>query len=142
MRDAENVLVDTGPIAAWLSATDAHHQWARGQFGRLRPPLTTCEAVLSEVILLLHRAGASGEAVPRLIERGVLRVAPVLTTEAAEVAALMRKYAALPMSLAGACLVRLSELIPHAVVFALDTDFQIYRRRGRAAIPLLTAERD
>ncbi len=137
MRGAENVLVDTGPLAAWLNANDRHHSWAKAQFGRLRPPLTTCEAVVSEVVFLLHRLGRGGDAAPRLIDRGVLRVAPVLQTEASAVAALMRKYADVPMSLADACLVRLSELIPHAVVFTLDADFRFFRRRGRAAIPLL-----
>ena len=114
-----------------------YHAWAKEQFGRLRPPLTTCEAVLSEVVFLLHRAGANGEAVPRLVSRGVLQVTPVLQTEAAAVASSMRKYADVPMSLADACLVRLSELVPHAVVFTLDADFRVYRRRGRSAIPIL-----
>ena len=80
MRGAENVLVDTGPLAAWLNVSDANHSWAADQLGRLRPPLTTCEAVLSEVVSLLHRVGRSGDAAPKLIERGVLRVAPVLQT--------------------------------------------------------------
>jgi predicted nucleic acid-binding protein len=137
MRGAANVLVDTGPLAAWLNARDAYHGWAKRQFDRLRPPLTTCEAVLSEVVFLLHRLGESGAAVPLLIERGVLQVAPVLNTEAPAIVALMRKYADTPMSLADACLVRLSELVPHAVVFTVDADFGLYRRRGRSAIPLL-----
>ena len=137
MRSAVNVLVDTGPLAAWLNSADMYHGWAKERFGRLRPPLTTCEAVLSEVVFLLHRAGANGEAVPRLISRGVLQVTPVLQTEAPAVAASMRKYADVPMSLADACLVRLSELVPHAIVFTLDGDFRVYRRRGRSAIPIL-----
>lgn len=140
MRGAENVLVDTGPLAAWLNVNDKHHSWAKAQFGRLRPPLTTCEAVLSEVVFLLHRVNRSGDAAPKLVDRGVLRVAPVLQTEASAVAALMRKYAEVPMSLADASLVRLSELIPHAVVFTLDTDFRFFRRRGRALIPVLMPE--
>jgi len=137
MRGAANVLVDTGPLVAWLSADDAYHDWTKEQFARLRPPLTTCEAVLSEVVFLLHRAGRSGEAVPQLIQRGVLQVMPVLQSEAPAIAALMRKYSDVPMSLADACLVRLSESIVHAVVFTLDTDFSFYRRRGRSAIPVL-----
>ena len=137
MRGAANVLVDTGPLTAWLSASDAYHNWAKEQFGRLRPPLTTCEAVLSEVVFLLHRIGESGHAVPMLIERGVLQAAPVLHTEARAIAALMRKYADVPMSLADACLVRLSELVPQAVVFTLDADFGVYRRMGRSTIPVL-----
>ncbi len=140
MRGAANVLADTGPLVAWLNSKDGSHGWAREQFARLRPPLTICEAVLSEVLFLLHQAGGSGEAVPLLVQRGVLHVAPVLNTEAQTIATLMRKYADVPMSLADACLVRLPEVIPQAVVFTPDTDFGIYRRRGRSVIPLLTPE--
>ena len=142
MRGAANVLVDTGPLAAWLSVSDSYHNWAKEQFGRLRPPLTTCESVLSEVVFLLHRMGEKGEAVPLLVQRGILQVASVLHSEAPAIATLMRKYAEVPMSLADACLVRLSESIPHAVIFTLDNDFSFYRRRGRSAIPVLMPESD
>ena len=45
--------------------------------------------------------------------------------------------APLTMSVADACLVRLSETIAGSTVFTLDGDFRIYRRRGRHTIPLL-----
>jgi hypothetical protein len=40
------------------------------------------------------------------------------------------------MSLADACLVRLSEPHSDCQVFTLDADFRRYRRHGRQAIPL------
>lgn len=42
------------------------------------------------------------------------------------------------MSLADACLVRMSELEPGLRVFTTDRDFQIYRRNERLVIPLLS----
>ena len=50
---------------------------------------------------------------------------------------MLGRYTSVPMSLADACLVRMSELVPDSVVFMLDSDFRIYRRHGRPAIPLL-----
>jgi len=41
------------------------------------------------------------------------------------------------MSLADACLVRMTELAPESQVFTADRDFRIYRRHGRQVIPLL-----
>jgi hypothetical protein len=41
------------------------------------------------------------------------------------------------MSLADACLVRMSELTADGVVLTLDSDFRIYRRHRRKSIPLL-----
>jgi hypothetical protein len=41
------------------------------------------------------------------------------------------------MSLADACLVRMSELLEDSAVLTFDGDFRIYRRHGRKSIPLL-----
>ena len=59
--------------------------------------------------------------------------------EQADLRALMRRYRNRPMSLANACLVRLSELQTDGEVFTLDSDFRIYRRHGNKVIPVLTA---
>jgi predicted nucleic acid-binding protein len=45
------------------------------------------------------------------------------------------------MSLADACLVRLSELHRDSTVFTLDSDFRIYRRHGNKVIPVLMPEK-
>jgi predicted nucleic acid-binding protein len=50
----------------------------------------------------------------------------------------MRRYGDMPMSLADACLVRLSETHSDCRVFTIDSDFVRYRRHGRQMIPLLT----
>ncbi len=48
---------------------------------------------------------------------------------------LMEKYADVPMSLADACLVRMTETLPDPVVLTTDTDFRVYRRHSRQAVP-------
>jgi predicted nucleic acid-binding protein len=66
----------------------------------------------------------------------VIRVAFDLAAEQAPVAALLRQYADVPMSLADACLVRMSELAGESVVFTIDSDFRVYRRHRRQKVPL------
>jgi uncharacterized protein len=44
------------------------------------------------------------------------------------------------MSLADACLVRLSEIHATGEVVTLDSDFQIYRRHGNRVIPAVMPE--
>ena len=39
------------------------------------------------------------------------------------------------MSLADACLVRMTETLADPVVLTTDTDFRIYRRHGRHTVP-------
>jgi predicted nucleic acid-binding protein len=52
---------------------------------------------------------------------------------------LVRKYRDQPMDLADACLVAMSEKWWECRVVTVDaSDFQVYRRRGRHPIPLLT----
>ena len=134
---AASVIVDTGPIVALLDADDQQHAWVKAQFARLRPPLITCEAVLTESCFLIARGGGDASAVIQLAERGVISVGQLFDTEAASVARLMRRYENVPMSLADACLVRLIELTSQSTLFTLDSDFEIYRQKGRRLIPLL-----
>ena len=137
---AASVIVDTGPIVALLDADDQQRAWVKAQFARLRPPLLTCEAVLTESCFLIARGGGDASAVIQLAERGVLSVAQVFDAEAASVARLMRRYENVPMSLADACLVRLIELTSQSTLFTLDSDFEIYHRKGRRLIPLLAPQ--
>lgn len=69
-----------------------------------------------------------------LLKQRALVCAFDLAAEIDGVLRLMTKYADLPMSLADACLVRMTEQLPDSVVVTLDHDFRIYRRHGRTAI--------
>lgn len=129
-------ILDTGPLIAFLNSRDGHHRWAREQWARVEPPFLTCEAVIAEACFLAHRlASGAPEAVISLVERGVLDVSFRLADEAAAVARMMKKYDDVPMSLADACLVRMSDQHPGSVVLTLDGDFRIYRRSKRQRIP-------
>ena len=50
---------------------------------------------------------------------------------------LLQKYANVPISLADACLVRMSETIADPIILTTDSDFRIYRRHSRQMIPCL-----
>jgi uncharacterized protein len=134
---AANVVLDTGPLVALLDADEAHHRWAVEQFSQLRPPLLTCEAVLSEACFLIARIGTDPSLVTRLVERGVLTVTKLFDDEATPIGRLMTRYRNVPMSLADACLMRIVEVTPNAKVFTLDRDFSIYRQARRRVVPLI-----
>lgn len=136
-----NVVVDTGPIIALLDADEAQHGWTVSRLEELQPPLLTCEAVLTEASYLIARAGAHPSLVVDLVIRGMLTVVNLLDNEADAISRLMRRYASVPMSLADACLVRITELTANATVLTLDSDFRIYRQKGRRVIPLLMPDR-
>jgi predicted nucleic acid-binding protein len=132
------VLADTGPIVAYLNGRDRHHAWAVGELKQLRPPLLTCEAVLSEAVYLLRATAGGCDRVLDMIGRGVLRATFDLQGEVTAVTGLLRRYRSLPMDLADACLVRMSELHADCAVLTVDSEFRdVYRRNGRQVIPTL-----
>lgn len=133
----EKILVDTGPLVAVLNANDEYHDWAREMFGRLPPPVLTCEAVLSEAQFLLSARGGDPLKVLDWTQRGIIQLSFSAADEIGRLKSLQNSYRSLPMDFADACLVRMSELQPRSRVLTTDSHFQIYRRNGRQLIPLL-----
>ena len=120
---------------ALISRDDEHHRWIDSHMDSLPWPWLTCDAVLSEAFHLIGRRGASH--LTTMLRRGALTPAFNLEDELVTVLALMEKYANVPMSLADACLVRMSEILPEPVILTTDTDFRIYRRHSRQVVPCL-----
>ena len=123
---------------AFLKADDVHHDWAVDVFARLRPPLLTCESVLTEAVYLLRRLTKGPTGVLELVRRGTVKVLFNLTDEVDAVSTLITRYGSGRMDLADACLVRMSELHTDSSVLTVDSAFRdIYRRHGRKTIPTL-----
>jgi len=135
------LLVDTGPLVAFLNERDKHHNWTVGQFAEVQPPLLTCEAVLSEAFFLLRKHSSATEALIKLLDRKIVSISFHLETELARVKKILNRYADIQISLADACLVRMSEVHSDCRLFTFDSDFQIYRRNGRQVIPTASPAR-
>jgi len=132
---AKNYIADSSAVVALLSRNDRHHGWMAAQAGTLPWPWLTCEAALTEAFHLLGKMGAP--MLKDLLRRGAIMHSFDLGDQLASVLDLMDKYADLPMSLADACLVRMSEMLPDPMVLTTDADFKIYRRHGRQVVPCL-----
>src|SRR5207247_11400701 len=128
---AKNVLVDAGFVVALLSSRDNHHEWAVTQASELPPPWSTCEAVLSEFFHLLGGLGARN--LGALLRRRALLVAFELADSVEPVARLIQTYSQVPMSLAGACLVRMTETRAGPVRLTTAQEFWFPRRRSGPA---------
>jgi len=133
---AGSVLVDTGFVVALLNRRDTHHQWAVAQASRFVPPWTTCEAALSEAFHLLGVRGAPS--LSSLLRRKSLVIAFELAKDLQPVLNLIQKYSDVPMSLADACLVRMTETRASSILLTTDADFRIYRRHSRQVVPCVT----
>lgn len=134
---ASTVLIDSGAIVAALRRRDQHHDWARSHLEAFTDPCLTCEGVLSESFFLLDRAKEGKHKLASILERGIIVPDFTFAEQLQQTVRLMRRYNDTPMSFADACLVRMAELHSAAVVFTTDSDFSIYRKNGRQAIPLI-----
>ncbi len=75
-----------------------------------------------------------------MLKAGFLEIVFSLSNEIEAVENLMQKYENVSMSIADACLVRMSELVDNSVVFTTDSDFHIYRKNGKKKIDLIIPE--
>ena len=135
---ARNVLVDAGFLVALLSSRDTHHQWAVTQASELPPPWSTCEAVLSEAFHLIGDRGVPNLAA--LLRRRAVLISFTLAENPDPVLKLIEKYSNVPMSLADACLVRMTETLADPIILTTDEDFRVYRRHSRQVVPCVTPE--
>src|SRR5437016_1496308 len=132
---ARTVLADAGVLVGLIDARDQYHFWARAQAKEVRSPWFTCEAVLSEAFLLVGPGGREG--VSALLRKGFVELAFELEPALDTVLSLMEKYRDVPMSLADACLVRMTEILPDPLLLTTDSDFRVYRRHGRQVVPAM-----
>jgi uncharacterized protein len=136
-----SAILDTGLLVAALDRQDTHHAWAKSILLAVPAPAITCEAVITETLFLLSRISGGEQAVFGLLRKQVLQINFALDVEYATIDRLMQTYRSVPMSLADACLVRMSELYPSYNVITLDRDFEIYRRNRNQLIPVIMPDR-
>lgn len=80
------------------------------------------------------------DAVMSLLDTDLIQISFRLSDEIRTVRELMKRYLNVPMSLADACLVRMSELINGSSVLTLDSDFRVYRKNKNEMMDLIIAD--
>ena len=134
------IIIDTSPLVAFIDKSDNLHEWTVEKWKNSRPPLFTCEAVIAESCFLLQNVHGGESAILSLLEAEVIKIPFNLSEEVTVIKQLMKQYHSVPMSLADACLVRMSELIRGSSVFTLDSDFRVYRQYKNKVIPVIMPE--
>jgi uncharacterized protein len=127
-------IADTGFLVAFANRNDHYHTWAVRIAEGVTEPLLTCEAVLAETAFHLQ----SVPLVLSMVTEGLVEVAFDCRSQLAQLTVLAERYRDRHPDLADLCLIRMSEIHPrHSVITVDRSDFQIYRRNKREAIPLL-----
>lgn len=133
----QKIIFNTSPLVALVNKRDGTHEWAKQQWSQIKPPLLTCESVITESFFLLRNIHGGQEAIVQLIERNVIKLEFNLEREISSIKDLLTRYQSVPVSLADACLVRMTELNTNSPVFTLDSDFRIYRKNRNQIIDLI-----
>jgi predicted nucleic acid-binding protein len=126
-------IADTGLLLGALARNDPYHKHAAEAF-KLHAPWLTCEAVLVELSYHLD------DPLPGLllVQRGDVILDFSIEEQSDRILELLTKYKDCPMSLADACLVRMTELHRLSKVWTVDPrDFHVYRRNGRESVPFV-----
>jgi predicted nucleic acid-binding protein len=134
-----SVLLDTGPIVAYLDRSESAHSWARATLQETEGNLVTTSAVITEVMHFLSPVPNGPSAVSELIDQGPVQVfdfcgAPDLRRAVGR----MVRYADTPMDFADATLVLLAEAVGSGEILTLDRrGFRTYRWGRNRAFSLL-----
>jgi len=128
-------LADTGPLVAYLDATDPHHAEVADCMTPFLGRLVTTSAVVTEAMHLLGACANGPEEFAAFTVQAGLEVYDLCQPEDLEqAAALMKKYAGVRMDFADATLLLLAEGLGLSDILTLDRRrFAAFRtRRGRA----------
>jgi predicted nucleic acid-binding protein len=135
---AADGLIDTGAILAMLDSSDRWHKPCVEAFGKLRLPLLTSSAVLTELFHLVGSSRNETEAAWRFIRSGAVVIATIDHSELPALHALMSRYWDRPMDFADATLVHLARRESLSTVFTVDrADFETYRIEGKRRFQIL-----
>jgi predicted nucleic acid-binding protein len=127
------VLVDTGPIVAILSASDEHHGPCVEQLRSIKGPLLTCWPVLIEAAWLLRTYSSALRMLMSSFEGRPFELLPLDEADLSGIAGILAKYQGLGIQLADASLVHLANREGIETIFTLDRrDFSVLRlARGK-----------
>ncbi len=133
------IIVDVGPLIAITDNGEMDHQHCVKALTQLTAPMVTTWPTLTEAMYLLGSAGGwkAQEVLWKLIARGDLQPMDLDESMCKRTQALMAKYQDIPMDLADASLVAVAESLNQKRVFTLDSDFHVYRFKGRQAFVVI-----
>jgi len=127
----KNTLIDAGPLIALFNKNDKYHKKIKEFIKNYKGLLTTSWPVITEVCHMLDfNIGAQIDFL-KWIRLGGLKVEDIETEEIDKIIELSKKYSDIPMDLADATLIIISERSGIKEIITIDSDYYIYRTTER-----------
>lgn len=128
-------LVDAGPIIAYYSCSDAHHEQILSFFKTCCHRLITTDPCIAEAMYALYALGKYSGGAYQVQASLAADIAyeiwlrePLENADFVRIADLFDKYKNVPADFADLSLVAVSERLNISDIVTLDSDFDIYRR--------------
>jgi predicted nucleic acid-binding protein len=132
-------LLDTGPVVAYLDASDQTHDEVVAHLEEFTGQLATTSAVITEAMYFVSAINEGPRVLAEFVESSRTEMYDLCRPpELLEAAQLMAKYADTPMDFADATLVLLAEALDVRDVLTLDRrGFSTFRTRRRRSFQLV-----
>ncbi|MFO8068718.1 MAG: PIN domain-containing protein [Alkalibacterium sp.] len=123
----KSTLIDAGPIIALFNKNDKYHQVVKSFLETYKGRLITSWPVITEASHMLDFNVQVQIDLFRWIRLGGLIIEEVTLEDIDRIIALSEKYSDIPMDLADATMVVLSEKLKIKEIVTIDSDYYIYR---------------
>ena len=123
----KNILIDAGPLIALFDRSDQYHLKAISFLKSLERGLITTWPVITEASHMLSFSTKAQTNLLEWIERGGLKIYEIEHEHVSRLTQLTKKYDDVPMDLADASLILVSEVKGIHQIASIDSDFYIYR---------------
>jgi predicted nucleic acid-binding protein len=124
-----SILVDAGPLIALFDRSDREHERVKKFLAKNRLPLVTTWPILTEVSYMLRFDARVQVALLEWVSRGALKIRDLNLIACKDMADKMTKYSDIPMDLADASLVWVSEQDMIREIISFDSDYCIYKTK-------------
>ncbi|XDD45295.1 type II toxin-antitoxin system VapC family toxin [Leptospira sp. WS39.C2] len=120
-------LIDSGPIIALFNSKDKFHKHTLKFLKSYNGELVSSWPVITEIVYLLAFSVEAQSDFLEWIERGSIKIFDLNIEDLKYIKNRMRKYSDLPMDLADASLMCISEKMGIERIVSIDSDFSIYK---------------
>lgn len=130
----KNTLIDAGPLIALFNKNDKYHKQIKEFIKNYSGSLITTWPVLTEVSHMLDFNIKTQIDFLTWVQLGAVRIEDIDNSDILRIIELSKKYSNVPMDLADASLVVLSENLNIKEIITIDSDYYIYRTINKEMI--------
>lgn len=123
----QNTLIDAGPIIALFNKNDRYHKKIKEFLKNYNGMLTTTWPVVTEISHMLDFNVQTQIDFLTWIQLGGVNIEAIENEDIGRIIELSTKYSDIPMDLADASLVVLSEKLNIKKIITIDSDYYVYR---------------